>query len=121
LPVRPPSAGHVAPAVAEPATGRLLETHEHAGERRLPTAGLADDAEHLTGPQLEIDTGHGVDLPSARAGAGAELLDEPLGPQHGTPRGLRRCGHGGPPRCGGMPPGRRVPSTAGADARPGRG
>src|SRR5918997_1806454 len=38
--------------------GRLFETNDAATERALPTAGLADEADGLAAPDVEIDAVH---------------------------------------------------------------
>src|SRR5207248_10249058 len=52
----------------DPAGGRLLQAHQQPGERGLPAAGLADDAQCLAGREVER---HPVDRPQ-----GTEVLHQ---------------------------------------------
>ena len=43
------------PVELDQARARLVETHQHAGQGRLPAAGLADDAQRFAPLQVEVD------------------------------------------------------------------
>ncbi|EGJ74926.1 putative peptide ABC transporter ATP-binding protein [Streptomyces sp. Tu6071] len=59
--------------VADRAARGLLQVDEHLGDGRLAAAGLADDAEGLAAPQVEVDTVDGLH------GADLALEDDALG------------------------------------------
>ena len=68
--------------IADRPGGRRLERHQQLGQRRLAATGLADEAEGLPAPQLEVDAvdGHGVAVVLAqRLGLEDQLALDRLG------------------------------------------
>ncbi len=81
--------------------GELVEARDAARERRLSAAGLADDAERLTAPDLEADVVDRMHLGLAAAeqpvGLDREVLHDVL---HLDEDVRARPGHGPLPACG---------------------
>lgn len=76
LPVAQATAADIAPAVADRAAVRAFEADEHAGERGLAAAGLADDAEHLARVQIEADAVDGRNGGALQPRSGREPAHE---------------------------------------------
>ncbi len=83
----------VAPFQAQRAGARLMQAHQRAAQRRLAAARLADDAQHLAGPDLHahaVDRAQPRHLAPQQAAPYREIDRQALGLQ-------QRRRHAGPP------------------------